>query len=59
MLYIAWMVILGGHIIKNLIFRKLDFELPRVQKLHKRIAYKSMGIPTHTTPHIPPKVKTT
>ena len=45
MLYISWMVILGDHGIKKMIFGNFDFELPRVKNCLRRLCTNSLGDP--------------
>ena len=45
MLYVAWMVILGGHNIKKISFENFNFRAARGEKLHKHVVYQSLGSP--------------
>ena len=45
MLYIPWMVILGGHNIKKTSFENFDFRAAQGEKLHKQVVYQSLGSP--------------
>ena len=39
MLYIPWIIILGGHNIKKTRFENFDFLDVQCQKLHKQVVY--------------------
>ena len=45
MLYIAWMVILGDHNIKNISFGNFNLLAAEGEKLHKQVVYQSRLIP--------------
>ena len=45
MLYIACMIILGGHNIRKTSFKNFDFSAVHGDKLHKQVVYQSLGRP--------------
>ena len=50
MLYIPWMVILGGHNIKKTSFKNFHFGAGHGEKLHKQVVYQSLGSPPPPPP---------
>ena len=50
MLYIAWMVILSGHSIKNTSFKNFHFWAAHSEKVHKQVVYQSLGSPPPPPP---------
>ena len=45
MVYIAWMVILGDHNIKNISFGNFNLLAAEGEKLHKQVVYQSRFTP--------------
>ena len=58
MLYIPWMIILGGHDIKKKSFENFDFELPRVKNCISRLCTNPLGDPPNPPAQYPNRVKT-
>ena len=53
MLYIAWMVILGDHNIKNISFGNFNLLAAQGEKLHQQIVYQSRLTPPPPSGPIP------